>query len=151
MTDPTLRESPAGLKTTDLIADRPLGDPHDDCEMAVSGDIDISTAPALRDKLVNLIDSGCRSLKIDVQRVEFLDASGLGVLVGAMQRIRANGGSLELIGTSQRLIRIFAITGLDKAFGVPASVRSRVKAQSLFGIADDQPKHPADSGPQVMS
>lgn len=108
MADLLLRESPA---------------PHDNPEIEVLGDIDISSAPALRDRLVNLIDSGCRNLKLDIRRVEFLDTSGLGVLVGAMQRIRANGGSLELIGTSQRLLRIFAITGLDQAFGVPASAR----------------------------
>ena len=140
MTGLLTRGSAAGLKTTELDADRPLNDRDDDCEIEVRGTINVSTAPALRDKLVNLIDSGCRSLKIDVQRVEFLDGSGLGVLVGAMQRIRANGGSLELIGTSQRLIRILAMTGLDKAFDVPTSVRARVSVQSLFEIGDDTPE-----------
>lgn len=151
MTDLLLRGSPAVPKGTALDADRPLADPHENCEIEVSGDINVSTAPALRDQLLNVIDGGYRYLKIDIQRAEFLDASGLGVLVGALQRARANGGSLELIGANKRLIQILAITGLDKVFGVAASVRTRVNAQSLVEIAEDQQKNPAESGSPVVS
>ncbi|MBC7596399.1 MAG: STAS domain-containing protein [Kineosporiaceae bacterium] len=134
-----------------MNADRLLVDPHDNCEIEVSGDINVSTAPALRDQLLNAIDGGYRYLKIDVQRAEFLDASGLGVLVGASQRTRANGGSLELIGANKRLIQILAITGLDKDFGVATSARTRGNAQSLVEITEDQKKNPAESGSPAMS
>lgn len=151
MTDLLLRGSPAVPNETSIDADRPSADPHDNCEIEVSGDINVSTAPVLRDQLLNAIDGGYRYLKIDIQRAEFLDASGLGVLVGALQRARANGGSLELIGASKRLIQIFAITGLDKVFGVAASVRTRVNAQSFVETAEDQQENPAESGSPAVS
>ena len=101
-------------------------DPVVRCEINVDGVIDISTAPKLRDLLVNTIDNGTLHLTVDIDDVEFLDASGLGVLVGASKRIRAGGGSLKLICSNQRLLQIFQITGLAKAFGLPTSIRAPI-------------------------
>jgi anti-sigma B factor antagonist len=87
----------------------------------VSGEIDVATAPKFKEKVVEAIDAGRYHLVIDIQSVAFLDSTGLGVLVGALKRVRAHDGSLDIICTSERLLRIFKITGLDKVFGLHES------------------------------
>lgn len=88
----------------------------------VAGEIDVYTAPRLREVVVGAIDAGHTRLVIDIESVAFLDSTGLGVLVGALKRVRAENGSLDIICTSDRLLRIFAITGLDKVFGLHTSI-----------------------------
>jgi len=88
----------------------------------VAGEIDVYTAPRLREVVVGAIEDGHTRLIIDIESVAFLDSTGLGVLVGALKRVRADNGSLDIVCTSERLLRIFAITGLDKVFGLHASL-----------------------------
>jgi anti-sigma B factor antagonist len=92
--------------------------------VAVGGEIDVYSAPRLRERLVELINSGHHDLIIDLEDVDFLDSTGLGVLVGALKRVRAHQGSLRLVCTQERLLKIFRITGLAKVFGIYASVAS---------------------------
>ena len=63
---------------------------------AVTGDIDISTVARLRECLFELADSG-RTLIVDLNRVTFIDSSGLGALIGAARRADAHGGSLHAV------------------------------------------------------
>ena len=90
----------------------------------VGGEIDVYTAPRLRETIVEAVDRGCTRLIVDVERVEFLDSTGLGVLVGALKRVRADGGSLDIVCTHERILKIFAITGLDKVFGLHPSIEA---------------------------
>ena len=89
--------------------------------VAVGGEIDVYTAPKLRDTITELVASGAYQLVIDMTAVEFLDSTGLGVLVGGLKKVRANDGSLELICNSDRLVKIFKITGLAKVFVIHES------------------------------
>ena len=84
--------------------------------IAVGGEIDVYTAPKLRDKITELVADGVYQIVIDMEAVEFLDSTGLGVLVGGLKKVRAHDGSLELICTQDRLLKIFRITGLAKVF-----------------------------------
>src|SRR5688500_8224204 len=84
--------------------------------VAVGGEIDVYTAPKLREQLVDLVAAGSYHLVVDLEAVEFLDSTGLGVLVGGLKRVRAHDGSLELICSQERLLKIFRITGLAKVF-----------------------------------
>jgi len=84
--------------------------------VAVGGEIDVYTAPKLRDKITELVASGVYDLVIDMEGVEFLDSTGLGVLVGGLKKVRAHEGSLQLVCTQDRLLKIFRITGLAKVF-----------------------------------
>ena len=77
----------------------------------VGGEIDVYTAPKLREAIVTAVDAGHTHLIIDVQKVDFLDSTGLGVLVGALKRVRADGGSLDIVCTHERILKIFGITG----------------------------------------
>ena len=88
----------------------------------VGGEIDVYTAPRLREAIVTAVDAGHTRLVIDVRKVDFLDSTGLGVLVGALKRVRADGGSLDIVCTQERILKIFEITGLDKVFGLHATV-----------------------------
>jgi anti-sigma B factor antagonist len=89
--------------------------------VAVGGEIDVYTAPRLRDKITELVSDGSYDLVVDMQAVEFLDSTGLGVLVGALKKVRQHEGSLELVCTQERLLKIFRITGLAKVFVIHES------------------------------
>jgi anti-sigma B factor antagonist len=84
--------------------------------VAVGGEIDVYTAPKLRDKITELVGQGHHDLVIDMEGVDFLDSTGLGVLVGGLKKVRAHDGSMELICAQDRLLKIFRITGLAKVF-----------------------------------
>ena len=89
--------------------------------IAVGGEIDVYTAPKLRDKITELVAAGTYHIVVDMEAVEFLDSTGLGVLVGGLKKVRAHDGSLELICTQDRLLKIFRITGLAKVFVIHES------------------------------
>ena len=80
----------------------------------LGGEIDVYTAPFVREKLDEQIHAGRADLVVDLSDVTFLDSTGLGVLVGRLKIARTRGGSLRLVGTAERVLRVFAITGLDK-------------------------------------
>ena len=92
--------------------------------VAVGGEIDVYTAPKLRDKITELVAAGTYHLIIDMEAVEFLDSTGLGVLVGGLKKVRANDGSLHLICNQDRLLKIFRITGLAKVFVIHESTEA---------------------------
>jgi anti-sigma B factor antagonist len=96
--------------------------------IAVGGEIDVYTAPKLREQIVQLVEDGQYHLVVDMEQVEFLDSTGLGVLVGGLKRVRAHDGSLRLVCTQERILKIFRITGLTKVFPVHGSVAEAVAA-----------------------
>jgi len=102
----------------------------------ISGEIDVYTAPKLREKLISLVESGSHHLIVDMEGVEFLDSTGLGVLVGGLKRVRAYDGWIDLVCTQSRILRIFRITGLNKVFGIYDTV-SGAEAAHAIPAADD--------------
>jgi len=84
----------------------------------VGGEIDVYTAPKLRDRISELVADGNYNLVIDMENVDFLDSTGLGVLVGGLKKLRAHDGSMQLICTQERLLKIFRITQLAKVFAI---------------------------------
>ena len=96
----------------------------------VSGEIDVYTAPKLREKLISLVEAGSYQLIVDMEGVEFLDSTGLGVLVGGLKRVRAHDGWIDLVCTQGRILRIFRITGLSRVFNIYESVAEAVAAHA---------------------
>lgn len=94
--------------------------------VSVAGEIDVYTAPQLRVKLVDLVDAGDRHLVVDMRNVDFLDSTGLGVLVGTLKRVKAANGSLALVCTQERIVKIFRITGLERVFTIASSVEDAI-------------------------
>ena len=96
--------------------------------VSVGGEIDVYTAPKLREQIVQLVEEGRYHLVVDMEDVEFLDSTGLGVLVGGLKRVRAHDGSLRLVCTQERILKIFRITGLTKVFPIHSTVAEAVQA-----------------------
>ncbi len=92
----------------------------------VRGEVDIATAPKLREKLVELASQGAQQVVVDLDAVEFLDSTGLGVLIGGMKRLRGLDGDLTLVCTSPRILKVFEITGLNRAFTIYETVDAAV-------------------------
>ena len=84
--------------------------------VAVAGEVDVATAPRLREQLIELVNNGRHHIVVDLSEVEFLDSTGLGVLVGALKRVRTNNGELALVCSEPRILKVFEITGLTKVF-----------------------------------
>ena len=95
----------------------------------VGGEIDVYTAPKLREQLVDLVADGQYHLIVDMQNVDFLDSTGLGVLVGGLKRVRAHDGSLRLVCSQERILQIFRITGLTKVFPIHDTVDEALAAE----------------------
>jgi anti-sigma B factor antagonist len=92
--------------------------------LTVEGEIDVYSAPVLRQRLVELADGGVSRLVINLEPVEFLDSTGLGVLVAALNRFRRDDGDVELICSQPRILRVFEITGLTKVFTIHPSLEA---------------------------
>ena len=88
----------------------------------VKGEIDVYTAPKLREKLIELVSEGSYDVIVNLEGVDFLDSTGLGVLVGALKRVKAHDGTLALVCTQDKILKIFKITGLTKVFPIHGSV-----------------------------
>ena len=86
--------------------------------LSVKGDVDIYTAPRLRERIVGLADEGSRRIVVDLQGVEFMDSTGLSVLVAGLKRLKENDGVLALVVTREPVLRILSITGLDRVFPI---------------------------------
>ena len=101
---------------------------NDHTIIEVGGEIDVYTAPKLRDAMTELVDQGQYNIIVDLEKVDFLDSTGLGVLVGGLKKVRTNDGSLQLVCTQERLLKIFRITGLGKVFAIHST-----QAEALAG------------------
>ena len=85
--------------------------------VAVRGDLDCYTAPKLRAVLLELAD-GPRKVILDVGSSDFIDSTGLGVLVGGLKRFRQQGGDMVVRSPSPMTARLFEVTGVIKLFEV---------------------------------
>jgi anti-sigma B factor antagonist len=94
----------------------------------VTGEIDVATAPQLREALHGVIAQGQATVVLDLLAVTFLDSTALGVLVGGLKRCRELGGELHIVVTDPRIKKIFEITGLDKVFPI-VNTLAEVSAQ----------------------
>lgn len=96
--------------------------------LAVKGEVDVYTAPRLREKLVELASQGRHRIVVDLEGVDFLDSTGLGVLVGGLKRLRSHEGDLELVCTQNRILKVFEITGLTKVFSIYDTVDAATRS-----------------------
>lgn len=88
----------------------------------LQGEVDLASAPQLRRGVYDLIDQGHQRIAIDLSDVDFMDSTGLGVLIGALKRLRESDGSLVLAGIKPAVARVFEITGLDRIFTIHVSL-----------------------------
>ena len=86
--------------------------------VAVRGEIDLFTAPELKQKLTDAIEGGKSRIVVDLTDTSFLDSTALGVLIGAVKRLRSRDGVLTIVNTDANIAKTFEITGLDQIFTI---------------------------------
>ena len=101
------------------------GDRH---VLAVRGEIDLFTAPELKQVLAESIENGRVRIVIDLTETTFLDSTALGVLIGAVKRLRSRDGQLVIVNTDANIAKTFEITGLDQIFTIVGDRDSAVGA-----------------------
>lgn len=99
--------------------------------VSIGGEADLHAASELRAALVGAIDAGALTVIVDLSETTFIDSSALGVLVGALKRLRPSGGQLSLVIADPNVRRIFEITLLDRVFELSAT---RAEALERAGI-----------------
>ncbi|HUY71683.1 MAG TPA: STAS domain-containing protein [Gaiellaceae bacterium] len=102
--------------------------------VGVAGEVDLYTAPALKAALRETIDGGARNVLVDLSRATFIDSTTLGVLMGAVKRLRPAGGELAIACSDPNIRKIFEITLLDRIFNIfdlPAQGIEHLQAVSL--------------------
>lgn len=88
----------------------------------MTGEIDMATAPRFRQRLLAVIAAGAQNVVIDLSGVDFIDSTGLGVLMGAAKRVRSAGGDIRLVMAGTRLAELIELTRLDRVLDVFDSV-----------------------------
>lgn len=98
--------------------------------ITLGGDVDLHTAPQLRERLSRAIDDGVSMLVVDLADVTFIDSMTLGVLLGASKRLRPRGGQLRLVVSEPSVRKIFEITLLDRVFELHDSREDALRAST---------------------
>jgi anti-sigma B factor antagonist len=105
-------------------------EPIDDSRhvVAVAGEIDLFTAPDLKAALSEALESGHTRIVVDLSQTTFLDSTALGVLIGAVKRLRSRDGVLTIVNSDPNIAKTFEITGLDQIFVIRATREEAIDA-----------------------
>jgi anti-sigma B factor antagonist len=85
----------------------------DAATVVVLGEVDMATAPQLREELTGLVDSGVTRLVLDCRELQFLDSSGIGVLI-AVHKLLDDSGSLTLDAPPAHVRKVLELTGVSE-------------------------------------
>ena len=99
--------------------------------VAAGGELDLHTIGRLRDKLADVVERGAQHVLVDLTGVSFMDATALGVLLGAAKALRSSGGQMVLVADDPRITRVIEITGLTQVFRIEPTLPEGV--QRLVG------------------
>jgi anti-sigma B factor antagonist len=126
------------------MADKPqfhvkLEKPGDEIAVIeLAGGVDIYSAPRFKEVLLQGIDDGARQVIVDLTNVTFIDSTGLGVLVSGAKRVRSQGVSFAIVSSTQSIMSIFEITGLDRLYSIYATRKEALRAATGQAAADDE-------------
>ncbi len=96
-------------------------------EISVQGEIDAYTAPKLRSTIFPLSEKEGVNMVVDLTGVAYMDSTGLGVFVGVFKNVKAHNGQFKIIGLSERLQRLFEITGLADIIDINSQIEGGVQ------------------------
>jgi anti-sigma B factor antagonist len=116
------RHGSTGTEAADMDLEVEVTEHGDFRVLGVKGEVDVFTAPKLREQMIDLVEQGHFNLIVDLSSVDFLDSTGLGVLVGGLKRVKTHDGSLRLVCSNERILKIFSITGLTSIFPIHATL-----------------------------
>ncbi|WP_102349568.1 anti-sigma factor antagonist [Bacillus sp. Marseille-P3661] len=86
--------------------------------LSIVGEVDAYTAPKLREVLIPLTEQEEMNVVVHLSGVRYMDSTGLGVFIGALKSCRRHGCSLKLVGLTERVERLFQITGLSEIIDI---------------------------------
>jgi anti-sigma B factor antagonist len=89
-----------------------------DAVVRLIGELDMASAPVLKTELASLAARGVRTVIVDLDQLDFIDSSGLSVLIAGLKRLREGGGTLTIRSPSARAKRVFEIAGLTQLFAI---------------------------------
>jgi anti-sigma B factor antagonist len=92
----------------------------------VGGEVDVATAPRLREQLIALVNEQRYHLVVSLEGVDFIDSTGLGVLISGLKRVKTHGGRFSLVCTEPRILKVFEITGLLAVFNVRGTLEEAI-------------------------
>ena len=101
--------------------------------IALTGEIDLYTAPEFKQQLLDVVGQGAKSVVVDLTETTFIDSTTLGVLVGGVKRLRETGGQLSIVSSDRNITKIFEITGLNRVFPLHAT-----RAEALESVGVDE-------------
>lgn len=90
--------------------------------LRVKGEVDVYTSPSFRSELIRLIEQGGNRMVLDLLDVDFMDSTGLSVLISGKRRTNEREGDLRLVCADGPVRKILTVTGLDKVFSIHSSV-----------------------------
>lgn len=96
-------------------------------EVFIEGEIDAFTAPQLKETLVPLAERHQVNIIVNLSEVSYMDSTGLGLFVGIFKQVRANKGEFSLVGLSERLKRLFDITGLSQIIHITCDTKGGIR------------------------
>jgi anti-sigma B factor antagonist len=120
-----------GMAIEFSITDRQVND--DTHVVAVTGEIDLFTAPEFKQRVSAPIDAGRSNVVVDLRATTFIDSSSLGVLIGAHRRLKVRGGALVVVCDNEAIVKTFRITGLDGVFTLVPSLDDALDGDAAVG------------------
>jgi anti-anti-sigma factor len=88
----------------------------DESVIFVVGELDFHSAPELRNEILAKLNEGVSRLVLDLGEMEFIDSSGLSVIIAAFKRCKERGGDLILRSVTERTRRVLEVSGLNRVF-----------------------------------
>ena len=99
-----------------------IGEPFEDSAvLAVTGEVDMASAPELERQLTRALGAGPGGLVLDLSRVTFIDSTAMTALIHALERLHQRGGHAHVVATDPRLRALFEVAGMEKHFALHSS------------------------------
>ena len=89
---------------------------NDFWEVSLAGELDVSTADKLKKSLHKLVDEKNIDMKLNLENLDYIDSTGLGVMIGILKRLKIENKEVYIEKPKNNVRKIFNITGLDKVF-----------------------------------
>lgn len=102
----------------------------------LTGEVDAYTSARFREVMMDIIEDGGEKLVVSMAKVEYIDSSGLGALVGGLKRTSERNGRIILVCDRIQVRKVFEITGLEKVFPIYDTEQEALEAARIPASAE---------------
>ncbi len=92
----------------------------------VEGEIDVYTSTYFKKELLKVLDEGNYNIIISLDKVRYIDSTGLGILIGMLKRVKEHNGHMTVVCSNPQIRKVFTITGLIKILGMHDNLQSAI-------------------------